>query len=110
MECSLFALLTCFSWSNLYVDGGLSFKNQELPHQVFETQVIRLPGVIETITTQRTTDEPMNPYGRIALGYEMQFSALSLALEVAHESSIEANDDDGFTAISLRARWFPFRR
>jgi hypothetical protein len=110
MECSLFALLACFSWSNFYVDGGLSYKDKERPHQVFETHVNRLPGVTETITTQRTTDEPMNPYGRLALGYEMQFSSLSLALEVAHESSVETNDDEGFTAISLRARWHPFRR
>lgn len=110
MECTLYALLACFSWSNFYVDGGLSVRDRELPHQVFETVVLRSPQVVETITTQRTTDEPMNPYGRLALGYELRLSSFTLSLEAAHDSSLDIDTDRGMNSIAIRARWYPFRR
>jgi hypothetical protein len=108
MECSLFALLACFSWSSLYIDGGLSYKDRELPHQVFETEVIRLPGVVETVTTQHTTDHPLNPYGRVAVGYELRFTSITLSLEASHASSLDTGGDRGVNALSIKARWYPF--
>lgn len=110
MECTLYALLACFSWSNLYLDGAMSWHDSELPHQVYETEVFTGPGLVETVTTQRTTDDPLNPYGRIAIGYEMRFSSVSLAIEASHTSSVDTNEDHGVNAISLRARWYPFKR
>lgn len=112
MDCALatlHALISCFSWSNLYLDGGLSYQDTALPHQEFDTQVNRLPGATEVVTTQFTTDKADNPYGRIALGYELRFSAVTLSLEASHTSSVTTDEDRGINAITFRARWFPFR-
>ena len=107
--CSLFALIACFSWSNFYVDGGLAYQDTSLPHQEWATQTLSSSGVVETISIQRTTDEPLNPYGRIAIGYELRFSSVTLSLEGSHISSIATNQDRGINALSIRARWYPFR-
>ena len=107
--CSLFALIACFSWSNFYVDGGLSFQDSSAPHQEWTTQVTNLSGVTETIRTQYTTDEPMNPYGRLAFGYQIEFKSVTFSLEATHLSSISSNQDRGINALGIRARWYPFR-
>lgn len=109
MDCSLYALLACLSWSNVYVDGGLSLYDTALPHQVFETRTTSLPRAVETITTQYTSDKPSNPYGRLSVGYEFRFDRVSLAIEASHTSSIETNADRGINALSIKARWYPFR-
>jgi hypothetical protein len=107
--CSLFALIACLSWSNVYVDSGLSWQDTSAPHQELTTITTDLGGVIETVTTPYTTDRPFNPYGRIAIGYELRFSNLTLALEAAHVSSL-TESDRGINAIGLKARWYPFRQ
>lgn len=112
MDCALATLQTliaCFSWSNLYVDGGLSYQDSSPTHQAWKTHVNRLPGVTETVRTQYTTDEPLNPYGRISMGYELRFPSVTLSLEASHTSSLDTGDDRGINAISIKARWYPFR-
>lgn len=108
--CSLHALLACFNLSGLYVDSGLSWQDTSLPHQELTTTTTDLGSVIETVTVPYTTDRPFNPYGRIALGYELRFSSVALALEASHTSSLAISDDRGINAVTLRARWYPFRR
>jgi hypothetical protein len=108
--CSLQALLACFSWSGVYVDSGLSWYDRSLPHQELTTTTTDLGGVIETVTVPYITDRPFNPYGRLAIGYEVRFNNLTIALEAAHTSSLDTGEDSGINAIGLRARWYPFRR
>jgi hypothetical protein len=107
--CSLFSLIACFSWSNLYLDGGAQFNDYEMPRQAWTNSVsINGPGVNETISYQTVELERQNPYGRIALGYEIAFPTVSLRLEASHLSSFTAHDK-GLNAISINARWYPFR-
>lgn len=110
MECSIYALIACFSWGGFYVDGGLSYNDSSLPHQEWNATRNQLDGVIETIITQSTTDRADNPYGRIAVGYQMDFNTIVLSFEASHTSSLATNEDRGINGISLKARWFPFRR
>jgi hypothetical protein len=107
--CSLFALIACFNWSGFYVDGGLSFQDSSPVHQEWATTVNYLPTATETVRTQYTTDEPLNPYGRFALGYQIEFKSVTLSLEAAHVSSLATNRDRGVNSIGLKARWYPFR-
>jgi hypothetical protein len=107
--CSLFALISCFSWSNLYIDGGLQFQDQAGFNEHHYVEVKRLPGVTETVTTPYYTDGLMNPYGRLALGYQIEFKSVTLSLEASHTSSFDTDADRGINAIGLKARWFPFR-
>jgi hypothetical protein len=107
--CSLFALLACFNWSGLYIDGGLQFNDYDTLRYGFSDSVtINGPGVSETISYQTAIPERDNPYGRLALGYEVSFPNVSLRLEASHLSSVTTSDK-GLNAISLSARWYPFR-
>lgn len=110
MECTLAALIACFSWSNFYVDGGLSFQDVGTPRQEWRTHVYNGPAVIETRTQLETIDDPYNPYGRFALGYQLDFKSVTISLEASHVSSLDTDADRGINAISLKARWYPFRR
>lgn len=94
--CSLHALIACFSWSNLYLDGGLVYDDIDYVE-------------ISPITLE-IASAPRNPFGRISAGYEIQFASLTIALEAAHTSSLNTNADRGVNSIGLRARWYPFRR
>jgi hypothetical protein len=94
--CSLHALIACFSWSSLYLDGGLIYE---------DIKFVEINPV-----TLDVAAAPHNPLGRTALGYELRFQSLTVALEASHTSSLATNSDRGINAISLRARWFPFRR
>lgn len=110
LVCSLHALLACFNWSGVYLESGLSWQDTSLPHLEYSTVTTDLGGAIETVRTPYTTDRPFNPYGRLALGYELRFSTVTLGLEASHTSSLETGDDRGVNALTLRARWYPFRR
>lgn len=108
--CSLFSLIACFSWSNLYLDGGVQFNDYEMPRSAWTDSVTISGSVVsETISFQTVALERQNPYGRIALGYEIAFPTISLRLEASHLSSFATSDDKGLNAISLSARWYPFR-
>lgn len=108
--CSLFALISCFSWSNLYVDGGLQFNDYDMPRTEWTTPItITGPSVVETISYQSLVTERENPYGRLALGYELSFQSVSLRLEASHVSSFVTNDGRGLNALTFGVRWYPFR-
>lgn len=112
MDCAittLHALVACFSWSNLYLDGGISYQDTEYPRLEWATRTNHGGNAIETVTALETVDEPFNPYGRLSLGYEMRFRSVTLAIEASHQSSFEL-DDRGINSVSLKARWYPFRR
>lgn len=109
MDCTLATLIACFHMSNLYVDTGLLAQDAEFPRMETRTHVNRLPGVTETVTEQVPTMRAVNPYGRLALGYGIDFRSVSLSLELSHVSSLATEDDRGVNAVQLRARWFPFR-
>lgn len=94
MECSLAALIACFSWSNLYIDTSLSYLD------VKQEYVVR----------DETRVEYLSPYGGLAIGFSVPIRDVALSLEASHISSITTNHDRGINAISLRARWFPFRQ
>jgi hypothetical protein len=113
MDCAITTLQTliaCFSWSNLYVDGGLQFNDYDTLRPGFTDAVtIDTPSVTETIRYQTAIAERDNPYGRLALGYEIELSSVSLRLEASHVSSFATDDDRGLNAITFGVRWYPFR-
>lgn len=110
MDCTIATLIACFSWSNLYLDGGLQYNDYDTLRPGFTDSVtIATASAVETISYQTAIAERDNPYGRIALGYELAFSSVSLRLEASHLSSLASDDDHGLNAISFSARWYPFR-
>lgn len=109
MDCTLATLIACFSWSNLYIDSGVSFQDTSLPHWEQQTAVIRHDWGTETFTVPVAADQSSNPYGRLSIGYEVNLSHLKWRLEASHTSSFATNRDRGVNAISINARWFPFR-
>jgi hypothetical protein len=108
MECAWTALLYCFSWANLYLDGGLSFQDKEKPYR--EHLIAAFPDGSEYAFTVPLDNSAPNPFGRVALGYQIDLRRVTLTLEASHTSSFASGDDVGINAISVNARWFPFRR
>lgn len=112
MECTLatlHALIACFSWSNLYIDGGVQLQDIGERRQQWVTRTNHGGNAIETVTALETIDDPYNPYGRFALGYVIEFKSVTLSLEASYVSSLDV-DDHGISAIGIKARWYPFRR
>ena len=93
MECSLAALLACFSWSNLYIDTSLSYLDVK---QIYEVDHVE-------------RSEYVSPYGGLAIGFSLPIQDVTFSLEASHISSIATSHDRGINQVSLRARWFPFR-
>jgi hypothetical protein len=55
--------------------------------------------------------DAQNPYVRIAIGYDVQWSAKwSTRLDYSHESSIATGQDHGAERITLGMTWRPFAR
>lgn len=109
MDCALttlHTLIACFSWSNLYVDGGVQFNDYDTLRPGY-TEPVTVG--FETISYQTAIPERDNPYGRFALGYEIAFSSVSVRLEASHLSSIASDNDRGLNAIGFSVRWYPFR-
>lgn len=111
MECTLATLIACFSWSNLYLDAHVTALDKTFQHQEWRVTEIRGDGVIETIGRYEWTDRADNPYGGVALGVALPFRNITVSAEVSHAlSSLRTEGDRGINAISLRARWYPFRQ
>lgn len=115
MECTLAALIACFSLSNLYLDGGLHWQDRGHTQVNGVQQLVFQPSgdfqqSREVAWTM--THPPSNPYGWIGLGYvfnpddNLQFN-LRLG---AHRSSLKDNDDRGYKYAGLDFQWFLFRR
>ena len=107
--CSLFALIACFSWNNLYLDGGLQYQDADVQRTGHFTTVNHDGNAVETVITPFSYIADENPYGRLSLGYQIEFRSVTMALEISHISSLETNADRGVNTIGLRARWYPFR-
>lgn len=93
MECSLSALILCFSWSNFYVDTSV--------------QVIDVKQVY--VTHGEVRMEYLNPYGGLTLGFAVPFRNGQVSIEATHTSSLATTEDRGFNSVGIHARWFPFR-
>lgn len=109
MECTIAALIACFSWSNLYIDGGLQLQDAEVPRSEWRTTVNHGGNAVETVTSLHSWNDNQNPYGRLSLGYAIELPRITLSLELSHSSSLSTTKDRGVNAVQLRARWFPFR-
>lgn len=110
MECTLAALIACFSWANFYVDGGLAWQDKGMPRTEYREYVYRAEdGYQLALYDDLVVYEKQNPYAIGALGYQISFRSFAVSLEGSHRSSAASGRDDGINTISLRARWFPFR-
>lgn len=93
MECSLAALIACFSWSNLYIDSSLSYLDVKQAY----------------IVDGENRVEYLSPYGGLALGITLPFNDVQISLEATHISSVATNHDRGINSIGIHAKWYPFR-
>jgi hypothetical protein len=111
MECSLAALIACFSWSNLYIDNQISYQDHRIPYHYWR-DVSPPPsqnGAVETAYVWTLGRENPNPYYRGAIGIRMPFKSIDVSAEVFRDTSISM-DGQGVNGLALRAQWFPFRR
>lgn len=113
MECSLFALIACFSWSNLYIDNQISYQDRSVPYHYW--QAVTPPpssstGALEsTYYRSAVGEDDQNPYYRGSIGIKIPFRSIDISAEVFHDSSISTGRDRGVNGVALRAQWFPFR-
>lgn len=112
--CSLFALIACFNWSNLYIDGGLAYLDvgETVVKQQWVEDFVYISDLDPTHSTrysESVSNSPQNPYGRLSVGYQIDFQHVSWSIEVQHTSSLATDRDRGVNSVQLRARWFPFR-
>lgn len=111
MECTLSALIACFSWSGFYVDTGLQFQDKQPTRYV--TEINRYyagqdyyVGNVNHYEIRRGS----NPYGRFSLNYEIPFESVTWYVQALHVSSLDSSEDAGFNSISINVRWYPFRQ
>lgn len=111
MECSIYALIACFSWSNLYIDTELTMLDRGIEQFIYnEASYVFYGGEFHLTGHGVHADrDARNPYGKLAIGYEINFDNMTIALEASHISSLANDDDLGVNGITLKARWFPFR-
>jgi hypothetical protein len=112
MECSIYALLACFSWSGLYLDGGLSWQDRgEMRVTQYGAADADLSDdVFRSTPYVWTSTEPLNQYGDISIGYEIVIGATTVSAELTHRSSIATGRDDGMNYVRIGLRWHLFRR
>lgn len=111
MECSLFALIACFSWSNLYLDNQISYQDRSVPYHYWRnvSPAASETGAVESAYVSTIGSEGHNPYYRGAIGIKIPFRSIDLSAEVFHHSSMSTNYDRGVNGVAIRATWFPFR-
>lgn len=116
MSCTLATLAACFSWSGLYVDAGISYQDARIERTVIERTVTqwKAPGftTIDKDETVSHTEAAANPYGRLALGYSVDFDVnrgrLTISAECFHDSSLADSRDHGINGCGVSGRWRPF--
>lgn len=111
MECSLAALIACFSWSNLYLDTQVSYQDRSVPYHewVYMGTTTASSGLVETTYVSTISNQNENPYMRNAIGFRLPFRAIDVSVEAFHDSSMSSERDRGVNGFALRAQWFPFR-
>lgn len=112
MDCALSTLqafIACFSWSNIYLDTGLSYQDAGVyvQSQLISTRIDHGEPIVSE--SMRLDMLRRNPYGSISVGYELRLRSMTLRLEAAHKSSFADGDDKGINYLTIGARWFPFR-
>lgn len=120
MECSLSALVLCFSWSNLYLDSTTDFIHDREPRftESYYGETLRIMredgsesflqrNMVREIN--RNEREIFSLYGRASLGYELDMRTLRIDVSAFYQESL-AIADRGEIGASLKVRWFPFRR
>ena len=121
MSCTFATLAACFHLSGFYIDGTLIHSSMgegrvaESSYTEYEDRrsyngKLMLP--VPVTYTQRYLDtSAQNPYVRVALGYDVQWSARwATRIDYSHESSIATGQDRGVERISLGLTWRPFAR
>jgi hypothetical protein len=105
MECTLAALIACFSWSGFYVDTGLQW------HDVgpYSTIYMDSPNLSVPIEERDFANPPNNPYGTFGIGYDVTVGRFTWSLSAEHTSSLDTGEDHGVNSIRLGVRWRPFR-
>lgn len=118
MDCTIAALIACFSWSGLYLDSSAQYIESKDRHytesygdMLFVMPVSGgSPYLSQTVT--RKLDSPSriidNPYVTLSLGYEINFSQVRVDASLFRQESVSS--DDAENGVSLKVRWFPFRR
>lgn len=111
MECSLAALVACFSWSNLYIDTQISYQDRAVPYHewAYEGTSTSQGGLVESTWRSTITNENENPYLRNAIGIRLPFRAIDVSAEIFHDSSMSSDRDRGVNGFAIKAQWFPFR-
>lgn len=110
MDCTLATLIACFHLSGLYLDTGFWYQDVGMPVTYKSDFPVMVDGVqIANIPFERVDYPLENPYASLALGYEINFRNLTIAIEAQHRSSLAVSYDNGVNSIGLRARWRPFR-
>lgn len=113
MECSLFALIACFSWSNLYVDAQISYRDEPVPYHYWKEIAGPPPGQTGAIESNyflsTIGSDNQNPYYRPAIGIRLPFRSIDVSAEAFYESNGSSKTDRGAKGIALRMQWFPFR-
>jgi hypothetical protein len=111
MECTLATLMACFSWSGLYLDSGLSYRDVGMPVTVSVPVTFFTPNSSQVIgSTDVVVYEPKNPYASISLGYETGANTWRLSLEAFHLSSLATGGDRGVNGVQAKLRIYPFRQ
>jgi hypothetical protein len=118
MECTLAALIACFSWSNLYVDVGADFikdRDRQYTESFYGETFYVMPTngnepflerhVIRQIDSIER--EVFSPYIRPALGYEIDAGRMKLDFSVFYQESARVSDRGEYGA-SIRLRVHPF--
>jgi hypothetical protein len=118
MECTLAALIACFSWSGLYLDATTDFIRDRDPRYVesfYGENLYVMPANGNDPFLQRNMireigrneREIESPYGRVSLGYEANLSNVRIDVSAFYQESM-AVTDRGEVGASVRVRWFPF--
>lgn len=119
MDCTIAALIACFSWSGLYLDTSAQYlesNDRRYTESFYGDTLFVMPENGNDPYIQRTAvrqlDSPSrridNPYVTLALGYEINFSQVRVDASLFRQESVSS--DDAENGVSLKVRWFPFRR
>jgi hypothetical protein len=109
MECTLATLVACFSWSGFFVETGIQAQDTH-PTRYYTETLVRHDGQAYMLAGVRNYEEKLggNPYGRFALGYDVEMGPLTWSLEAHHVSSLVTGKDHGVNSVSFNVRWRPF--
>lgn len=111
MECTLATLIACFNLSGLYLETGLQAQDQQPTTNFVEhNKLYSGQDYYFTDVTAYSRRYSRNPYGRLAIGYEIAIKNFVWSVEALHVSSIDTSHDSGINSISVNVRWHPFKR